>query len=202
MYNKKCKSTFLFVLALVSLLTLIIPFINVGYTINTSLVLKIFYYIFIVIFCICLILNIVVGIYSLFKNNFTWLLFQELSSYIAFIMLFINLLIFAPFTNSGLTLGYSILCVETFVMAFLSDIIKIFRKTPRKLNNLKATIKQKQAENQKRKEELLLLENAKLEAKVSENNNLETISSTTNTEINTTQNVDEVEIIPPDDELI
>ena len=46
MYNKKCNSTFLFIMALACLLTLIVPFMNVKFLGNPALILKILYYTF------------------------------------------------------------------------------------------------------------------------------------------------------------
>ena len=53
MYNKKCFSTFLFIVALVSLITLILPFMSVGLIGTPVLVVKIIYYFTIVLYAIC-----------------------------------------------------------------------------------------------------------------------------------------------------
>lgn len=192
MYNKKCKSTFLFVLSLVCLLTLIVPFMNVSFVGNANLALQIFYYIFIVIFCISLVSIIAVGIYSLFSNNFSLLSFQEALGYLAFIMVLINLIIFIPCTNCGLSVGYSILVLETFVMAFLSDIIKVIKKMPRIFRNLKQTLKEKQ----EAKQQLALLEHTEEGDNDKIQDEIEISQEVYN------NNIDQVEIIPPDDELI
>ncbi|MBE5746108.1 MAG: hypothetical protein E7359_02345 [Clostridiales bacterium] len=192
MFKKKCQSTFLFILSLVCLLTLIIPFIGVGFIGKTSLALQIFYYIFLVIFCISLLIIIGLGIYGLFANDFSLIAIQEICAYIAFAMVLLNLLIFAPCLNCGLSIGYSILALEAFVMAFLSDIIKFIKKLPKVFNNIKNRI----SEKRKQKQELLLLEHntEKIENNTEESEQL--ISS------ETIQDVNNVEIIPADDELI
>lgn len=208
MYNKKCKTTFLFILALVCLLTLIIPFINVGYMGTKNIALFIFYYIFIVIFGISLIANIVIGIYSLFTSNFTLICLQESASYVSFFMILLNLIIFAPSLNTSLTFGYSILTIETFVMAFLSDIIKLIKKLPKAFKEFKEKLKEN-----KYKKQLLLLENSKNE--INENVNKNVIvdkNENLNESVKATENiyyepdkygdVNQVEIIPSDDELI
>ena len=109
MYNKKCNSTFLIVVALLCFFTLVVPFMNVGFYGTTPLILKILYYIFITIFIICIVLIIVIGIYNLFKNNFFLTPIQNVLSYIALIALLLNLLLFSPCRNCNLTVGYSIL---------------------------------------------------------------------------------------------
>ena len=121
MYNKKCLSTFLFCFALVSLITLILPFINVNFFGNVSVVLKIVYFISIVIFALSIICVIAIGIFNLFKSDFTLVPIQEFLSYVAFVMLLLTVIIFLPISNANLTLGFSILLLESFIMACFND---------------------------------------------------------------------------------
>ena len=87
-------------------------------------------------------------------------------------------------------------------MAFLSDIIKLLRKLPRTFNEFKNKLKQRKLENQQRKQQLLLLENAKLNNNETEiKNNLQELNTENISNENDTY-FEEVQIIPPDDELI
>lgn len=193
MYNKKCKSTFLFVLALICLLTLIIPFMKVGYMGEKNVALFIFYYIFIVIFGLSIVVNIAIGIYSLFSNNFSLICFQEIASYLSFLMVLLNLIIFAPSFNTSLTIGYSVLVIETFIMAFLSDIIKLIKKIPRTIRSFKENL------NENRLKKQLLLPEQTNEINEEENKK---DNDNFYYETNKYGDIEQVEIIPPDDELI
>lgn len=200
MYNKKCKNTFLFLIALLCLITFIVPFMNVGFLGNTSVFLKIVYYFTISIYVISIILIILIGVYSLFKNSYILITFQETLAYLSLIMLFINLLIFGATTTSSVSAGFSILALETFVMASLADILKLIRKLPRTFKAISNSIKEKR-ENRKRIErERIELENrAKQQAIVNEEN-----ENDNNNEENLSDMIDpdKVEIIPPDDEIL
>ena len=141
MYNKKCLSTYLFVLALISLFTLIAPFMNVNYIGEVSLALKVLYYSTYVLYIICLVVIIIFGIYNLFKNTFTFSIIQEISAFVALLSLILNLVFFIPNLNAGLSVGYSILIIETFVMACFNNILKLIRKMPTNFRALKSILK-------------------------------------------------------------
>lgn len=194
MYNKKCKNTFLFLMALLCLITLIVPFMQVGFFGNASVILKIVYYFTLVVFAICLVAIILIGIISLFKNNYMLLPFQEFLAYVALFMLLLNLIIFAPINNVILSVGYSILAIEAFVMACLDDILKLIKKLPRNFKNLVKTIKLEKEEKLQKQLQITSEENLteKPEEKVVE----VTFTQTSMLE------GDEVKIIPPDEDLI
>jgi len=194
MYNKKCKNTFLFLMALLCLITLIVPFMQVGFFGNTSIILKIVYYFTLVVFTICLVAIILIGIISLFKNNYMLLPFQEFLAYVALFMLLLNLIVFAPINNVILSVGYSILAIETFIMACLDEILKLIKKLPRSFKNLVKTIKLEKEEKLQKQLQITSEENLteKPEEKVVE----VTFTQTSMLE------GDEVKIIPPDEDLI
>ena len=196
MYNKKCISTFLFVLALISLLTLIIPFMNVGFTGNPSVVVKIFYYIFIVIYAISLVGIIGFGIYNLFQNNFLFVTIQETLSYISLIMVILIVVIVMPILNVGLTIGFSVLALETFVMACLNNIIRLFKRLPKSFNSIYNYFKNKHDAKK------LLKEKQKAEENKNNKHQLKFDLDNPDHNIIDEDNVDEVKIIPPDDEIV
>lgn len=195
MYNKKCKSTFLFLTALLSLFTLIVPFMGVGFLGEVTPFLKVLYYIFIVIFAICLVSIILLGVSNLFRNNFSMLPFQELLAFIALFTILLNFLIFTPILNVNLTVGYSILAVEVFVMSCFDSILKLSKKTGRLFKNMINAVKErKQAEKEiEQEKERLEKENENVEInldKFIEENEQEILLN------------DKVEIIPPDDDIV
>ncbi len=192
MYNKKCLSTFLFCVALLSLITLILPFINVNYFGDVSVVLKIVFYIMIVLFAISVVLIIAIGIFNLFKNDFTLVPVQQLLSYIAIGSLLITIVVFSPVTNANLTLGFSILFFESFVLSCFNEVLRLIRKLPRTFKAVSSAIKLKKEQKQKILDEKLKLEqesailNEKLKTENAEN-------------IEPEEDIDEVKIIPPTD---
>lgn len=189
MYNKKCLSTFLFCFALVSLITLILPFINVNFFGNVSVVLKIVYFISIVIFALSIICVIAIGIFNLFKSDFTLVPIQEFLSYVAFVMLLLTVIIFLPISNANLTLGFSILLLESFIMACFNDFLKLIKKLPRTIKLIVEKVKIKKEQKQKiLNEKQKLEENAKQQSE--QNINLKTDDNS---------DLDEVKIIPPSD---
>ena len=193
MYNKKCFSTFLFIVALVSLITLILPFMSVGLIGTPVLVVKIIYYFTIVLYAICLVLICVIGIFGLFKNNFSLLIFQEILAYIALFLLLINVFITSPIKSTGLSLGYSLILVETFILTCFNNILKLIKKLPKGFNIIKEYFK-------KRHEiKLKLEEERKLKEYTEEIKQKDEVIEIDNT---TTFDDEKVEIIPADDEMI
>ncbi len=188
MYNKKCLSTFMFCLALISLITLILPFVNVNFFGETTILLKILYFISIVIFSVCVVLISAIGIFNLFKNEFTLVSIQEFLGFIAFFMLLIPAIVFLP-TNANLTVGYSILLLESFVLACFNALLKLIRKLPRTVNTMVENIKAKKAQKQKIEEEKHKLEE---ESK-------EIVSQQSLEDSNNSNDFDEVKIIPPNE---
>lgn len=190
MYNKKCKNTFLFLIALVCLITLILPFMQVGFFGEVNLFLKIIYYFFISIFVICIVSIILIGIISLFKNSFMLIALQEILAYLSLIMLVILLAIFIPNPTAHLTFGFSILALETLVMAVFDDCFILIKKLPKSFRKIKEALSEQKQE--KLKKQVLEAQNVQekniIEAEIVKTNNLE--------------DDDEVKIIPPDEELI
>lgn len=201
MYNKKCINTFLLILALVGLITLIIPFMNVCSISEYNLVVKIFYYIFIVIFALCDILIIILGIINLFKNNFKLTPIQEMLSYIALISLLLNTLIVLPIKNVSVSVGYSIVLLETFVMACFNEIFKLIRKMPRTLKLLKGYLDKIYAAKKEKKEKA---EQKRKQEEENKNNNHQLKLNLDNEDgkITITEDIEEVKIIPPDEEIV
>lgn len=189
MYNKKCISTFLFCVALASLITLILPFVNVNFYGDVSLILKIIYYICIAIFGICIVAIIAIGIFNLFKSTFTLVPVQEFLSFCALSMLLILVLIFLPVNGANLTVGFSILLLETFVLSCFNPILKLIEKLPRTIRCIKESLRLKKEQKQK-----ILQEKEELEK-----NSLEKETLIENTLKETEINEDEVKIIPPND---
>lgn len=191
MYNKKCINTYLFVMALICLITLILPFINVGFLGSPNVFIKILYYTSIVIFAISIIVVIGIGIYSLFKNNFALLAFQELFAFVALFMLLIISLIFLPISGLGLTAGFSLLFFETFVMALFNTVLRLIKKLPLIIKGIKEKIRIKKENLAKIEEEKVRLEqeNKNKQVSISEEQTFQDES-------------EEVEIIPPDEEMI
>lgn len=198
MYNKKCINTFLFCSALVSLITLILPFINVNFFGDVSVVLKILYYFSIVVFSLCIVAIILIGVLSFVKNSYSLAPVQEFLSFCAFAMLLLTVFVFLPVNGANLTVGYSILLLESFVMAFLSSFIKLLRKLPRSFKLVVDSIKQKKLQKQKileekEKLEKLSQETAQQNAEQNSNN-----SYNNSNDLNSNNNdFDEVKIIPP-----
>ena len=191
MYNKKCINTYLFVMALICLITLILPFINVGFLGSPNVFIKILYYTSIVIFAVSIIVVIGIGIYSLFKNNFALLAFQELFAFVALFMLLIISLIFLPISGLGLTAGFSLLFFETFVMALFNTVLRLIKKLPLIIKGIKEKIRIKKENLAKIEEEKVRLEqeNENKQVSISEEQTFQDES-------------EEVEIIPPDEEMI
>lgn len=199
MYNKKCISTFLFSVALISLITLILPFIGVGLIGTPSLVVKIFYYIFLSIYSVCIVLIILFGIYNLFKNSFIFTSLQETLSYVALFMLLLNVLIVLPISNTGLSVGYSILTLEAFILACFNCILRLFRKLPTTIKTIVDYFKQKKEEKQKILEEKKRLEE---EAKKNTHQLKLNLDNEDGSITISEDNPDEVKIIPPDEEIV
>lgn len=191
MYNNKCKNTFLFITSLLGLITLILPFMNVGYKLGTSLLLKIFYYIFIVIFVISLVVIVLVGIISLFKNNYILISVMEALSFTALISLTILVLIFLP-SKAGLTVGFSLLYLETFVLACFDSILKLIKKLPRTFAKIKKSMDENAKQRTKQNELVIGDDN--------DTNNKEAEPDFVYIETNPED--EKVKIIPPDDEII
>lgn len=192
MYNKKCVNTFLFVMALLCLITLMLPFINVSFLGAPSVFVKIIYYTLLVIFIVCLVAIVGIGIYSLFKNSFPLLAIQELLALISLIMLLVLTMIFLPILNLGLTVGFSILLLETFVMSCFNIIFKLIKKIPLIVKGLKEKIKAKKENIAKIKEEKNKLEQ---EYDIPQEKPVQT-------EPDYSEEKEEVEIIPPDDDMM
>lgn len=192
MYNKKCVNTFLFVMALLCLITLMLPFINVSFLGSPSVFVKIIYYTLLVIFIVCLVAIVGIGIYSLFKNSFPLLAIQELLALISLVMLLVLTMIFLPILNLGLTVGFSILLLETFIMSCFNIIFKLIKKIPLIVKGLKEKIKAKKENIAKIKEEKNKLEQEYESPK----------AEPVQTEQNYSEEKEEVEIIPPDDDMM
>lgn len=192
MYNKKCLSTFLFCVALLSLITLILPFMNVNYLGNVSVVLKILFYVCVVIYALCIVLIIAIGIFNLFKNDFTLVPVQEFLSYCSLVLLLIALIIFSPISNANLTFGFSILVFETFFLACFNDFLRLVRKLPKTFKRVFETIKLKKEQKQK-----ILEEQQKLEQECACSEKLK--QSNENVAQDEDFDTDEVKIIPPTD---
>lgn len=192
MYNKKCVNTFLFVMALLCLITLMLPFINVSFFGAPSVFVKIIYYTLLVIFIVCLVAIIGIGIYSLFKNSFPLLAIQELLALISLILLLVLTMIFLPILNLGLTVGFSILLLETFIMSCFNIIFKLIKKIPLIIKGLKEKIKAKKENIAKIKEEKNKLEQ---EYNIPQ-------AKPVQTEPDYSEEKEEVEIIPPDDDMM
>lgn len=189
MSSKKYISTYLLVTALICLLTLVIPFTQVGFIGVVPTVLKIFYYIFLVLYIICLSIIIAVGIFNLFKNSFEFAVTQEILSYCALFCVLLTIVIFAPNVNGGLSVGYSILTFETFLLSCFNSILTLIKEMPKNFELLKKALK---AQKEKLK-------------KIDENIENETINiMESEEEQNSEQNIqfdgeDEVLIIPSDE---
>ena len=199
MYNKKCISTFLFSLALVSLITLILPFIGVGLIGSPNVLVKVFYYIFITIYAISIVLIILLGIYNLFKNSFIFTSIQETLSYIALAMLLLNILIVLPINGVGLSVGYSILTLEAFILACFNSILRLFLKLPKSFKTISDYFKQKKEQKLKILEEKQRLEN---EAKKNAHQLKLDLDNEDGSITISDYNDDEVKIIPPDEEIV
>ncbi len=188
MYNKKCISTFLFCVALASLITLILPFVNVNFYGDVSVILKIVYFVTIIIFGICTVLIIAIGIFNLFKNDFTLVPVQEFLSFCALTMLLISTLIFLPVNNANLTVGFSILTLETFILACFNPILKLIEKLPRTFKCIKESLRIKKEQKQKILEEKEALEKNNIEPEIEKK------------QTPPSEEIDEVKIIPPTDD--
>ena len=199
MYNKKCISTFLFSLALVSLITLILPFIGIGLIGSPNVLVKVFYYIFITIYAISIVLIILLGIYNLFKNSFIFTSIQETLSYIALAMLLLNILIVLPINGVGLSVGYSILTLEAFILACFNSILRLFLKLPKSFKTISDYFKQKKEQKLKILEEKQRLEN---EAKKNAHQLKLDLDNEDGSITISDYNDDEVKIIPPDEEIV
>lgn len=199
MYNKKNISTFLFGMALVSLITLILPFVGVGLTGSPSTIIEIFYYIFISIYAICLGCIVILGIYNLFKNNYMFTPIQEICSYIALVMLLINILIILPISNVSLSIGYSILTLEALLMACFNNIFRLIKELPHCIKSISKYFKEKKEQKQK-----ILEEKQKLEDEAKKNNHqLKLDLDNEDGKITITEeSSEEVKIIPPDEEIV
>lgn len=194
MYNKKCKNTFLFLLALLCLITLILPFMKVGFFGAPSVFLKIIYYFDFVLLIISLVAIILIGVYSLFKNNYNLISLQELLAYFSLFLTFVMLIVISPIKNVILSVGYSILALETFVMACFDDVLKLIKKLPRTFRKIK--------EDYKERRQFKLIEEAK---RIEEENNANESIEEKAIETTFTQTSlldDEVKIIPHDEDLI
>lgn len=197
MYNKKCISTFLFIMSLVGLIVLILPFMNVGLTGNPSTVVKIFYYLFIVIFAISEVLITAVGIYSLFKGNFMFTTIQEILTYVALSSLILNVLIVLPINSVGLSVGYSILLLETFVMTCFNNILRLIKQLPKTFKVILNFFKTKKEQKLK-----ILAEKQKLEEESKKNAHQLKLDLDNEDGKITISEENEVKIIPPDDEIV
>ena len=154
MSNKKCVSTYLLVMALICLLTLAVPFTKVGYIGNVATILKVFYYIFLVLFVMCLSLIIIIGIFSLFKNVFEFAITQEILAYCALFCVLITIIIFVPSKTGGLSIGYSTLVCETFFMSCFNSVLRLIKEFPNNIEIIKRFIKTKKEKIEKADSEI------------------------------------------------
>lgn len=154
MESKKCISTYLLVSALICLLTLVVPFTEVGFIGVHSTVLKVFYYILTVLYIVFVSLIIIIGIFNLFKGEFEFSVLQEILAYSALLCVVITTIIYAPIIESGLSVGYSILTFETFLMACFNTIFKLIKNMPKILNYFKEFFKVKKEKLEKADNEI------------------------------------------------
>lgn len=143
MSSKKYISTYLLVTALICLLTLVVPFTKVGFIGEVPVILKIFYYIFLVLYIICLSLIIIIGIFSLFKNAYEFSTTQEILSYCALFCVLVTIIIYVPNKSYGLSVGYSVLAFETFLLSCFNSILQLIKEFPKNLSTLKQTLEAK-----------------------------------------------------------
>lgn len=126
MKNKKLLNTILLSFALVILVGLILEFCKVVGTTNASVsVAWIFYYVFNVIFILAIIFTTILGICSLFKDNYIAIKLNEFSVLVAFLMNFLTVLVFALQVGAQLSWGYAVISILTFAMAMFSQTCRL-----------------------------------------------------------------------------
>ena len=106
-------------------------------------------------------------------------------------MLLLISLIFLPISGLGLTAGFSLLFFETFVMALLNTVLRLIKKLPLIIKGIKEKIRIKKENLAKIEEEKVRLEQE------NENKQVSILEEQTSQDES-----EEVEIIPPDEEMI
>ena len=143
MYSKKYLNTFLFCGALVCLITLLIPFLRVELLGAPSTFIKIVFYFVFVVFIICLLLNIAIGISNLFRNNYKFVPLQRLLCFTSLFVLIFLATIVLPLENVTLSAGFSLVLMEIFIISCFSDILRLIKSLIKIIKSEIKNIKEK-----------------------------------------------------------
>ena len=126
MKNKKLLNTVLLSFALVLFVGLILEFCGViGTTVIATTATKIFYYVFNILNMLALVAIIVLGIFNLFKDNYSSIKLCEFVATISFLLSFLTVICFATELTAIISYGYVIIAVLSFAMAMFSQVFRL-----------------------------------------------------------------------------
>ena len=128
MKDKKILNICLLTLALVALITFILPIKKIDFNLQTEAWVNVIFYATSIILICALVAIIVFAIINLFKDNYSLVLIMEVMALISIVMVVSNLIIFAAIFNAKICLGYILISIEVFVLANFSQMARLVIK--------------------------------------------------------------------------
>lgn len=127
MKNKKLLNVYLLTLALVALITFILPIDKIDVNSASTLIVRIAYYAASTIMVIALVLIIALAIVNMFADNYEGVRFMQVFAFIAFFVVFANSFIYAGGLLYALSWGYLLLMLELFCLTSFNQFVKIIK---------------------------------------------------------------------------
>lgn len=124
MKNKKLYNLYLLCLSLLALITFIVPLQKINPASTSPVGIMVGYYITGGIMCLALVLIIALTIIAMFHDDYENVKFSKALATIAFLMLFVNMLIFGASINQAFSWGYTLLAVEVFALFSFNQIVR------------------------------------------------------------------------------
>lgn len=140
MKNKKLLNIFILLLSLVTLIGDILLFAFLPYKETTSQFLVVMFWIFNSLALVSLVIAILLTLISLFMDDYVASKMIETFVLFAFIMSFVNVLIFAM-SKHTLSFGYIIVCILAFLTSSISQILRLVSSFKDWKSNFKTLIK-------------------------------------------------------------
>jgi len=124
MKNKKLLNTIFLGLAIIALITIVLPLPKFGFESSASVPINIVYYATTSVAILALLLIIIFSIINLFKDVYENVSLCEVMAALALIAIFVNILVFAASWYYSLAWGYILFAVQVFIMATYPQISK------------------------------------------------------------------------------
>lgn len=140
MKNKKLLNIFILLLSLLTLIADILLFAFLPYKADTNQFLIVLFWIFNSLTLVSLVISILLTLISLFMDDYVASKMVETFVLVAFIMSFINVLIFAM-SKQTLSFAYILVCVLAFLTSSISQILRLIASFKDWGKNFKALVK-------------------------------------------------------------